>query len=302
MSRRLFVILAAALLAASCSSGDTLATVNGVAVTRDDVLGMNPGYEDPVGVLTGADLRQDVTNLIVLEVAVQAAQENYGVSIDESAITDRIANPPERWATFVVPIDDGSDETRRRAIVSLVVDAVIPQQVAEDYGGWAGLLDSNPELVAKTCVRHINVATEEEGDDVLARLLAGEDFVALAAEVSLDQDSPDGLITGPDGACLTWYSAYAPEFAAAAATAELNTPSGPVPFLDGYSVFRVEDRFMPASAEELAATPMDYLDLNVVGSYYSAWVSDELRVADIDVSSALGSWSADALGIVAPGE
>lgn len=302
MSRRLLVILAAALLAASCSSADTLATVNGVAITKDDLVALNPAYEDPLGALTGDDLRQNVISLIVLEASMQAAQEDYGLTIDDATIAERIANPPERYAILLAPTGDGTDTIRRRAIASLVLDAVAPDLVVEDYGGWSAVLDSSPEIVSKACVRHINVATEEEAADILDRLQAGEDFSALVAEVSLDQSSEDGRLIGPDGQCLTWYSSYAPELAALAATAELNTPAGPVALGSGYSVILVEERLMPASKTELAANPMTYLDLNVASSHYVTWASDEVRVADVEISSALGTWSPEALAILPPNE
>lgn len=302
MSRRLLVVLAVALLAASCSSSETLAMVNGAAITRNDLIAMDAAYEDPLGVKTGENLRQDVTSLIAFEAALQSAEDDYGLVIDDAAIAERIANPPEHWTSVMDTTGADTYSAQHLATITLVADAVVPELVAEEYGGWPAVLESHPDLVAKVCVRHISLASEAEAEDVLARLLAGEDFIALAAELSQDQVSQDGLLVDTDGTCLTSYASLAPEFAVATATAELNTPTGPVPLWGGYSVFRVEERVMPSSVEELAAAPMHYLDLSQAGTYYAGWVSDELRVADVEVSSALGTWSSDGLAILPPGE
>jgi parvulin-like peptidyl-prolyl isomerase len=300
MFRRVLIVLAAAMLVASCSFNDTLATVNGVAITKADLIALNPAYEQPLGVLTGEDLRQNVTDLIVSEATKQAAAKKYGVVIDEATISDRLANPPERYASMLTASGDSPGALRGRAIASLIVDGVSPQLIAAQYDGWAGVLEQHPELVSKECVRHINVATEAEANDVLTRLQNGEDFIDLANELSLDTTSKDGLLVDSQGNCLGSFSASA-ELAATAATAELNVPVGPIALGGGYSIIRVEQRVAPASAEELAADPMKYLDLKTASDYYFTWASDELRAADIEVTPALGTWSAAGFGISPPG-
>jgi parvulin-like peptidyl-prolyl isomerase len=300
MPRRFFAILAAALLVTSCASSNTLVTVNGTAITKDDVIALEPTYADPLGNFTGDDLRQNVANLIALKVALQSAETQYGAALDDAAVNERIANPPDRYASLLLPTGLSTAAMRQRAQATLVIDAVSPQLVSAVYGGWAGVLASRPDLVSLECIRHINVATEDEANDVLARLHNGEDFISLAGELSLDTTSQDGLLIGPTGDCLTAYSSVSEDVAKLAATAELNVPVGPVQLGSGYSVIRVEDRVTP-SEEELAADPMAYLDMNVATSYFSTWVADQMRLADIEVSPVLGSWSDTALSITAPG-
>lgn len=306
MFRRLLVVFAVALLAASCSSSDTLATVNGEAITKDDLIALRSLYEDAASATTGEALREDVSRLIVLETSLQAAAEDFGLIIEDEAIEARLTNPPARYAA-VFPPDEIADESnavtmRNRAIVSILIDTAGSALAVEEAGGYDALLTTRPDRVAQVCVRHIAVATVEEGEAVLARLLAGEDFQEVAAQVSLDQATPGGLIGSEDGNCLEWVSAVGEEFAILAATAELDVPVGPVFNGSGFSVIRVEDRVMPASVADLAANPMDYLDPGIATNSYSAWVSDAVRDADIEVSPTLGRWSADGFGIAPPGE
>ena len=75
--RRFLVIVPIALLAASCSSADTLATVNGSEITREDLKALRPSYLD-VSSLNAEQVRQDLTLLIVLEAVQTAAEEQFG--------------------------------------------------------------------------------------------------------------------------------------------------------------------------------------------------------------------------------
>ncbi len=68
------------------------------------------------------------------------------------------------------------------------------------------------------CARHILVETEDESAEVIARIESGEDFAAIAAEVSLDPGS--GLNGGDLGCAPT--DGYVPEFADAVNTADQN--------------------------------------------------------------------------------
>ncbi|MGA9594641.1 MAG: hypothetical protein WBV06_00675 [Acidimicrobiia bacterium] len=301
MFRRALIVLAVALLAASCSSNDTLATVNGVAISKGDLIALDPAYEEPLGVVTGETLRQNVADLIILEITKQTAEAKYGVTIDSATIADRLANPPDRWVNMLTVSGETPAALQNRAISTLVVDGVSPQLIASQYDGWAGVLEQRPDLVSMECVRHINVATEDEANDVLTRLQNGEDFIDLVGELSLDQTSVDGLLVPSGSTCPNAFSSAPEELAIAAATAELNVPVGPIALNGGYSIIRVEDRVMPVSADELAADPMKYLDLAAARDAYLTWASDEVRAANVSVTPELGTWSAVGFGISPPG-
>ncbi len=303
--RRFFVILPIVLLAASCSSADTLATVNGNEITRDDVVALRPSYEDGSS-LNSEQMRSDLTLLIILQVVRDAAATEFGLEITEADIADRITNPPDRYAAILRPpeelTDVSADAIRAGAIQTLVRDGVMPGLLDEDAGGFDAVIVDRPEEVTRSCVRHISSATFEEAEAVLARVGAGEDFIAVAAEVSLGRASPEGLIASASGECLNWLTRVGPEFANLAATAPLDQPVGPVISGSGWDIIRVEDRLVPASAGELAADVMEFLDPDYVSSLYTPWFNDAVRNADIEVSPTVGRWSEAGIGIAPPGE
>jgi parvulin-like peptidyl-prolyl isomerase len=224
----------------------------------------------------------------------------------EADIAERLANPPTRYAAVIAPPDQFADVSaeaiRASAIQSLVRDAVVPELAKADSGGFENLMAERPEDVTRVCVRHISTASFEEAEAVLARLQAGEDFAAVAAEVSLDQVSVGGLIAGSDGECLVWLTRAGLEFAKLAAAAPLNEPAGPVVASDEWNVIMVEERLEPSSAVELAADAMEFFNPDYISSLYTPWLNDAVRAATIDVSPTVGRWSEVGIGIAPPGE
>ena len=87
-------------------------------------------------------------------------------------------------------------------------------------------------------VRHILVATEPEAQAVLKRLRAGEDFAAVAREVSIDNGTKES------GGDLEWTSpsSMVPEFGAAMKSQKKGEVSrAPVKTSYGWHVLRVDD-------------------------------------------------------------
>lgn len=303
--RRLLWLLPIVLLAASCSSSDTLATVNGNEIVKDDLVALRPSYED-LASLDVETVRSDLSLLILMEALRTAAEDQFGAVITEDDIEERLANPPERYAAVIAPPDEFADITeeaiRASATQSLIRDAVVPELAAAEPGGLEAMFTQTPQNVTRVCVRHIATASVGEATQVLERLQAGEDFQAVAAEVSLDQVNPGGLITDENGECLVWMGRAGEEFAYLAATAPLNEPAGPVVSGDGWDVIMVVERSGPSSLAELEADPMEFLARDLISVLYTPWANDAIREAEIDVSPTVGRWSEAGVGIAPPGE
>jgi parvulin-like peptidyl-prolyl isomerase len=96
----------------------------------------------------------------------------------------------------------------------------------------------NPDLTLQVNVRHILVATEEEAQDMLAALEAGESFSDLARSVSTDTGS------GSQGGELGWspITNYVKPFADAVRDAEIGAVVGPVQSEFGYHIIQVRAR------------------------------------------------------------
>lgn len=303
--RRLLMVLPIALLAAACSSSNTLATVNETDITKDDLVALRPSYEE-LDSLDAETIRSDLSLLIIMEALRTSAEDQFGAVITEDDIDERLTNPPERYAAVIAPPDQFADITedavRISATQSLIRDAVVSELAAQEPGGFEGMMTQTPQDVTRVCVRRIATASVGEATQVLERLQAGEDFETVAAEVSPDQVNPGGFITDENGNCLVWMGQAGDKFAFLAATAPLNEPVGPVASGSGWDVIMVVDRRGPASLAALEADPMEYLDRDVISVLYTPWANDAIREADIEVSPTVGRWSEAGVGIAPPGE
>jgi foldase protein PrsA len=91
---------------------------------------------------------------------------------------------------------------------------------------------------SENCVNHILVKTKPEADALLARLKGGEDFAAVAKQVSIDKGSAakgGELDCSPKGA-------FVPEFDQAASELPVGQLSDPVQTQYGFHILKVRER------------------------------------------------------------
>jgi peptidyl-prolyl cis-trans isomerase D len=132
-------------------------------------------------------------------------------------------------------------------------------------------------------IRHILVATEEEANQVIASLNAGESFADLARAVSTDTGS------GAQGGNLGWapisqyVTSYVDEFAAASRDSALGAIVGPVQSQFGYHIIQVmgrEDREL--DAQTLESARQKALD---------AWFVSRTTAEGVSVATYANIWS-----------
>jgi parvulin-like peptidyl-prolyl isomerase len=302
------LIAASALVAAVAACGDaglgTVATVNGDAIVVGEVTGLRNSYAGDVVNTNTEQFRTDLGNVIFLDVLVAAAEEQYDITFTEAEVRDRLANPPERYAQVFAQVEADADLTddakRHQALISLIRDSVTNRLVADDATFWDDMVGETPELLTSACVRHVLVATEGEAAQIIDRLQGGEDFAAVADEVSLDTASAGGALVDQAGECMLPLQTYVAEFGNAAATAVVGEVSGPVQTQFGFHVILVDRREDPPPVEVLEADPVAYLGNTEVSSLFSPWFNDVVRAATIEIDPVVGSWSTSGVGIVPP--
>lgn len=121
-----------------------------------------------------------------------------------------------------------SEDQFRDIIADLVLRDKVFEEITKDV----------PNEEEQVWARHILVETEAEAQDVLARLESGEDFAALAQEVSIDSGTAD------NGGDLGWFGRgrMVPEFEDAAFALEPGEISQPVETAYGYHIIQVLDK------------------------------------------------------------
>lgn len=158
---------------------------------------------------------------------------------------------------------------------SITGQAGVGQNVLDDYFRRLALREAmtdaiigeNNNMFLYANVRHILVETEEEAQDILAALQAGESFNTLARAASKDTGS------GSNGGELGWTPVvnFVKEFSSAVETAPIGEIVGPVQTQFGYHIIQVRAR------EEREADEFE-LD-SIRAAIFNRWLED-LREAN----------------------
>ncbi|HEX2620870.1 MAG TPA: peptidylprolyl isomerase [Phototrophicaceae bacterium] len=156
------------------------------------------------------------------------------------------AVPTQEEPTLSVTEVQGNFQTRRDELFTrLESEAGVSKDFIMNYFRAQALrvkvgetISTQEKQAVYVNARHILVATEEEAQDVLAALNAGESFSDLAHAVSTDTGS------GAQGGELGWTPAYqfVTEFSEAVKTAAIGDIVGPIKTQFGYHIIQVRAR------------------------------------------------------------
>ena len=206
---------------AAPATAKVLARVNGVEITDEDFALAREDLEArlPREIQGPARDKAILDNLIAAKVVAQKAEADK-LPADPDFIR-RLAYLREKLLT----------ETY---LGKLAAAANTDANIQKTYDDVAKSQKPEPEVHA----RHLLVQTEEEAKKALARVKGGEDFAAVAAEVSKDP--------GAKGGDLGWFTKdrMVPEFAEAAFKLEPGQISEPVKSQFGWHVIKLEEKRM----------------------------------------------------------
>lgn len=297
IATRSLALGAAAIVLAACGGSvpsSAAATVNGAEIPRAQV-------EDAIDELAEQldevpdDQRdeaiegqqREILTLLIQDAVIAEMVSDQGIEIDEGDEAD---------AREQMVASAGGEETLPQALAQagltqgIFDDVIVPQQAR--LVALANELTQDETLETRT-VRHILVESQEEGDDVVERLDAGEDFAEVAQEVSTDTGSAEQggeLPPSPRGV-------FVPEFDEATWDAELNEVVGPVESQFGFHVLEVLEEDVtegpdldPQQVQELAGPQLQELIMTALGE------------AVVEVDESFGEWDPDQQRVVAVGQ
>ena len=301
-TRVLVFLVALTVTAAACGdAGDAVATVNGEEISADYMADLRVSTGRALNV-DNEEFRNELSQNIIRVAIAQAAAAQFAISVSAADVAERIADPPPRWRPLFDQLAADPDTTvlyaESQAELSILRDRVTAALMQNEVGFMEATLDETPQDVTSGCVRHILVGTPAAATAAQDRLDAGEDFAALAAELSLDAATGGDVV----GGCPVDFGGFVPAFAAAAATAPLNEVVGPVETEFGFHLIKVEDRIGPPTLEELRAEPSRFYPAATLSSFFTPWFNDVVRESDITVAASVGRWSPEGVGIVPPGQ
>ncbi len=155
----------------------------------------------------------------------------------------------------------GTDESEYRQFIRM---SVLRNKVREAMG------EEVPTVAEHAHARHILVETEEEANEVIERLEAGEDFADLAQELSTDQGS--GFSGGDLG--FTSRGRFVPSVDEAVFALPIGQVSEPIESQFGWHVIEVIER------EERELSPTDYNQSQQLA--FSDWLNEARESAEIE--------------------
>ncbi len=157
------------------------------------------------------------------------------------------------------------------AVQAFLDTAVTDEQIQARYDEQYSAENAQTEYNAA----HILVATQDEAQAVLDRVNAGEDFAALAQELSTDTGS------GANGGDLGWFTAemMVQPFSDAVMVMEPGTIAGPVETQFGWHIIRLNE------ARPQAAPPLDMVRDQIRGELQS--VAIEQHVSDLEAAATI---------------
>ena len=297
MKKLAIPVMAIALVLGACAGGgEVAATVDGIDVTVVDVESLIDNGDEPV---EPGDLFAEVLTFSVIHnIVTRAAEEDFGITFTEDEIAaeadeivegglaegqTREAFLQERGATEVYLQQAAEQSLVATAVVEAIKgDLEPPTQEEIDTQ-----MEQSTKDLTEVCASHILVATEEEAQEVVARLDAGEEFANLAAELSTDTMSGQ---QGGDLGCQQ-VGRYAPEFADAALVAELNVPTEPVVSEFGVHILLVTERNEAQPADlPTEEEVIDTLQNQAAGPGAQEWFDGRMADAEVVVTERFGTW------------
>lgn len=245
-----------------------------------------------------AQVEAVLVSLLVQRELFEQGADDLGIDVDEEDVEQRVAeqagteDPEELREAFAA---QGITPEFARLQVEV---QLYQERAGEELAGEGELTDDELEAAyeqlytATPRARHILVDTEEEAEEVLERLEAGEDFGELAVEVSTDPSAEEnegelGPITSEQ---------FDPDFAEAVFEAEDGEIVGPVETQFGYHVI---ERVAPPELAEVEEEVREAAEADRDSLAIETWATGLLEDGDVEVNPRFGAWRAE-VGQVEP--
>ena len=319
--RGLALVLLLVLFGAACgSSTSDAATVNGKAISRDELTDELKALIDAVQQVPEAQLpaadRQNLldqlatddgktprastaadllTNKIIGRLVAQALVD-FGLTVedeDRTASAEDIAGSLYNFAPQKIKDAAIEDGARTSRLARRLEDTATPWFTDADVEAYYNAKKESTFSTARACTAHILVADEATAAKLLADIKGGADFAKVAAANSTDASNKDqggDLGCNPEGSFVT-------EFEAAVKAAKDGDLVGPVKTEFGYHIIKVNSSYkVPAFDDELKKQIRSTLSSPI------GWLELSLQKSKVTVSRRYGTWDPEQHKVLPPGE
>ena len=270
------VVLLASAASARAAAPDVLVTVDGAPIPRARAVE-----------LSFRRCGTEVVNAMIDDVLESQAIAANSVTADPKEVASRLkrvsarfpdeAALRERLSKNGSSLEDLRAQLKRDVLRERLLAKIERLSITDDE--VRRFFDANREKLAQAPSLHLRqllVATQDEARDLAAALRAGADFARLASSVSLDQKSK---ANGGDLGFVT-AGTLAPEIEKAVSALKPGDVSEPVPSLNGFIIFKVEE-FRPGKAPSFKDIQADLKQDLLASKTSQAWTAyiQRLRAA-----------------------
>ncbi|MDK1019074.1 MAG: peptidylprolyl isomerase [Actinomycetota bacterium] len=293
MKRFLAMFAAFSIAVTACGSAgdDVIASVNGADISRARVDQLVPDTGEEIAL---AEFTRYLSVVIQWEAIIQSASSDLGIEPTDNEIDTRLGElvaglregqSLEDYLADSDASEAGIREFARQLVIQDAVEARLAATVVlvTDEEVSSELLTSRLDWTI-VCVSHILVGTVEEAVAVMGRLAGGEDFAAIAREVSLETESGEN---GGNLGCLS-PAGFVASFAAGTMEAEIGVPTVPIVSDLGFHIILVSQR-----EEATLEIVREALEGEILGAAVDEWFTSAIDDAVVTVDAEIGIWVTD---------
>jgi foldase protein PrsA len=300
----LILVLAAAFVT-GCGSSSSPATVNGVAVDREEFMDqlsqlskLNGGDDKSVT----ADQSSNLLTQSIIALLIADEVKRLGVIVDDAdvdtvraAIESDLAERKEQGQNTDAITQSFIDyaarvQAQQDALIARIIDTTKPWYTDADVRNYYDFVKEKKYV--NFCTHHILVAAEADANEIVGLLKNGGDFAQLAKDRSTDTGS------GADGGDLgcTLKGSFVAEYEDAVLNAHTGDLVGPVKTEFGYHIIRID--------KEYGLQPLDTLreSIGATLAAQDGWLEWKTLSAKIKVNKKYGSWSNETTSVVPPAD
>lgn len=272
------VLAATAIFMMVAFSGDeTVAAVGDTEITKEAL------YDKMVASAGAATLDAMISNEVVNQEADKADVKVTQEELDaEMAVYEESYGGAEALEQALASSGMSIDDLKEEMETYLKVEKIVGPDIEITDEQMSAFFEENKdsfEQPSQVEASHILVATQEEADDVKAKLDDGGDFAELAAEYSTDTaNAESGGVLGAFGA-----GEMAPEFEEAAFSMEVDEISKPVKTDYGFHLIQVTGKTeaVEASLENSKEQIEETLFDEALNTKYAEWLAEKTGTYDI---------------------
>lgn len=272
------VLAATAIFMMVAFSGDeTVAAVGDTEITKEAL------YDKMVASAGAATLDAMISNEVVNQEADKADVKVTQEELDaEMAVYEESYGGAEALEQALASSGMSIDDLKEEMETYLKVEKIVGPDIEITDEQMSAFFEENKdsfEQPSQVEASHILVATQEEADEVKAKLDDGGDFAELAAEYSTDTaNAESGGVLGAFGA-----GEMAPEFEEAAFSMEVDEISKPVKTDYGFHLIQVTGKTeaVEASLENSKEQIEETLFDEALNTKYAEWLAEKTEAYDI---------------------